>query len=262
MTGRIISTVLLWSLVAGTLYYFGEVAGVLLLGAFSCLAQFEFYTILSKLATRRPYVIAGLALGAGIVLGSYWVADWTTVLAIAMVAAYLILRLAPKPLRRVIAPTLLGLAIPLMLQFLVLSLRSFETLLVPVWLIAVSKFVDVGALLGGLAFGKTKLAPKISPGKTVEGAICGWALGMLVGVGIFEFLNLQEFGLHLNQILLAAVAMGPAAAGGDLLESWLKRKAGVKDSGNLLPGIGGILDLLDSLFLAVPVGYVMLMLAG
>jgi phosphatidate cytidylyltransferase len=101
---------------------------------------------------------------------------------------------------------------------------------------------DFVAFFGGRYLGRRKLAPRLSPGKTVEGAVAGVAAGTAVawygGLGVV-------FGV------LVAVA----AVVGDLFESWLKRRAGVKDSGNILPGHGGVLDRFDSLFLASPVAY-------
>lgn len=108
---------------------------------------------------------------------------------------------------------------------------------------------DSAAIFAGKAFGKHPLAPSISPKKTWEGAtanfaacvLAGWGAGYWVGVG-------SGWGV------LVGVLAGLCGQAGDLFESWLKRKASVKDSGSLLPGHGGILDRIDSLlFTAVPV---------
>lgn len=101
---------------------------------------------------------------------------------------------------------------------------------------------DIMAFLVGMVLGRRKLAPRLSPGKTVEGAVAG----VITAVAVAHWLGLSPlFG--------ALVAV--AAQGGDLFESWLKRRASVKDSGNILPGHGGVLDRFDSLFLAAPVAY-------
>ncbi|MCX8012342.1 MAG: phosphatidate cytidylyltransferase, partial [Desulfobacterota bacterium] len=111
---------------------------------------------------------------------------------------------------------------------------------------------DTFAFYGGKLLGKHKLSVKISPGKTIEGAI----LGLLGSVGIgylFTFLFFPKFA-RLNVICLTVI-LGVLSQLGDLWESVLKRKAMVKDSGRLLPGHGGILDRVDSLFFSVPFLY-------
>lgn len=121
---------------------------------------------------------------------------------------------------------------------------------------------DIAALYAGKAFGKHKLAPTISPKKTWEGSIASVAGSVIVAAGLLELADLLA---HWNYAALSysedpwgywlavAVLINVAAQVGDLAESALKRSAGVKDSGNLLPGHGGILDRIDALLLAAPV---------
>jgi phosphatidate cytidylyltransferase len=136
--------------------------------------------------------------------------------------------------------------IPFTLQFIVLMLMfdatSTENLAVCLWVIAVSKFCDVGALLTGMAIGRHKMSPVISPKKTWEGAIGGVFTSAGVGAAIAFF-------------ALIAAPLGIVTIISDLIESVIKRRAGSKDSGNLIPGIGGALDLADSLLLTAPVAY-------
>lgn len=104
---------------------------------------------------------------------------------------------------------------------------------------------DVAAYLVGSRFGRTRIAPRISPGKTWEGTLASFvAAGVVVLLWNRPFQGLPQWAA------LAAVLLGPSAFVGDLLESWMKRRAGVKDSGTLLPGHGGILDRIDSLLAA------------
>lgn len=115
----------------------------------------------------------------------------------------------------------------------------------PVWLILAvlsTWAADVTAYLVGSAFGRRRIAPSISPGKTWEGTIAGFAASALVVLAVAAFFGLPRFGAA-----IAAVGIGPVAFGGDLLESFVKRRAGVKDSGTIFPGHGGVLDRLDSL---------------
>jgi phosphatidate cytidylyltransferase len=119
-------------------------------------------------------------------------------------------------------------------------------------LLAIIMAADTLAFFFGHAFGRHRLAPDVSPGKTVEGALAG-VLG-----GVLGALAVRHYGLP--QVPLAhALALGACVAGmgivGDLDESLLKRWAGVKDSGRLFPGHGGALDRLDSLLFGGPILY-------
>jgi phosphatidate cytidylyltransferase len=116
---------------------------------------------------------------------------------------------------------------------------------------------DTAALSVGRAFGKHKLAPHVSPGKTWEGAAGSVAGAMLVG-GLYGHYLIPQASL--GEVLVLAMAGNIAGQVGDLCESALKRGAGVKDSGTLLPGHGGWLDRLDSSFFSVPVVYALLLL--
>jgi phosphatidate cytidylyltransferase len=94
----------------------------------------------------------------------------------------------------------------------------------------------------GSTFGRRRLAPRISPGKTWEGTIAGFAASALVVLAVAA-----TFGLPRVPAVVAALGIGPVGLAGDLLESAVKRRAGVKDSGTMFPGHGGVLDRLDSL---------------
>ena len=120
----------------------------------------------------------------------------------------------------------------------------------PVWLllaIGATWAADVGAYVVGSLAGRRKIAPRISPGKTWEGTFGGFGAAALAVLGIAAL-----FGLGRPEAAVAAVTIGPVAFAGDLLESWLKRRAGVKDSGSLFPGHGGMLDRIDSLLAVAP----------
>lgn len=106
---------------------------------------------------------------------------------------------------------------------------------------------DVGAYFAGRSFGRHKLAPRVSPGKTWEGVAGG-----LAGAALLTLAGALWFSLPLVPFVLLGVAVAVVSVIGDLTESLFKRHAGVKDSGNLLPGHGGILDRVDSLTAAAP----------
>jgi len=117
----------------------------------------------------------------------------------------------------------------------------------PAWValaIAVSFGNDTGAYFAGRAFGRHKLAPAISPGKTVEGAVGGLAANLLILFAARAFFMPE---LALRDTMLLAVPSAIVGPVGDLVESLLKRAAGAKDSGRLVPGHGGILDRIDAL---------------
>ena len=109
---------------------------------------------------------------------------------------------------------------------------------------------DTGAYFAGRTFGKRKLAPKVSPGKTVEGFIGGVSVALLISLIVY-YSNL--FNIKLYVFFISSFFAILASVLGDLTESMFKREAGIKDSGNLIPGHGGILDRIDSLTAAVPI---------
>ena len=110
---------------------------------------------------------------------------------------------------------------------------------------------DSGAYFAGRHLGKHKLAPTISPNKTVEGAVGGLLAGVAVAIGLGLWAGAGSAQLP-ALALVAALAVAVSIVG-DLVESLLKRQAGVKDSGHLIPGHGGILDRIDGVLAAVPV---------
>jgi phosphatidate cytidylyltransferase len=113
---------------------------------------------------------------------------------------------------------------------------------------------DIVAYLVGSAVGRRKIVPSVSPGKTWEGTFAGFAAAAVVVV----LAATRGFGEVFA--ITTAASIGPSAFAGDLLESWVKRRAGVKDSGALFPGHGGMLDRIDSLLAAAPVVALLLVL--
>jgi phosphatidate cytidylyltransferase len=131
------------------------------------------------------------------------------------------------------------------------------------WTIAVVVAGDAGAYFAGRAYGKRKLAPQISPGKTVEGAAGAVVAGIVFGLAFKALFDqvAPSLSAELGWVACGVIAAVLSVVGivGDLVESLLKRDAQVKDTAHLLPGMGGVLDRIDSNLLAIPVMYYLLL---
>ena len=119
--------------------------------------------------------------------------------------------------------------------------RADDGLALIFWIFIVTWATDIGAYFVGRAYGRAKLAPSISPGKTVAGLYGGIAAAAILGGAWAWFAKLNP------TLFVLAPLFALAAQGGDLFESWMKRRAGIKDSGGWLPGHGGLFDRLDGL---------------
>lgn len=117
---------------------------------------------------------------------------------------------------------------------------------------------DIGAYVVGRVVGGAKLAPSISPGKTRSGAVGGLVVAAVVGMG----LTVMAGGPEIWLVGVVAGILAVASQVGDLFESWVKRRSGVKDSGWLIPGHGGVLDRLDGVLAAAPVGVALVKILG
>jgi phosphatidate cytidylyltransferase len=127
------------------------------------------------------------------------------------------------------------------------------------WFVALIAVSDSAQYYTGRAFGRRKLAPAISPGKTTEGAVGGLVVAAIAGAALSSF-GLPNAGVAAGAALAGTLAI--AGMVGDLFESMLKRAAGVKDSSALIPGHGGVLDRIDSYLFAAPIFYVYLIARG
>lgn len=275
MLSRIISTLTLWTVILGILWFFGAHGAVVLVVVLSGLTLHEFYGMAAKLG-GRPFRWMGqlfslLITGVPYVLAYYY--DEPAIIA-SLPVGFLVLALIACCFRvlgerdltsrvEAITSTVIGLLyVPFMLHFLVAILmregHEGDNLILCLWTVAVSKFCDVGALLSGLAFGKHQMAPLISPKKTWEGAVGGVLISAGVGAAIAWFGS--EYLPPTFTPLVAALLAAPIAVltiVSDLIESALKRRADTKDTGALIPGIGGAFDLTDSLILTAPAAYFM-----
>ena len=144
--------------------------------------------------------------------------------------------------------------IPGLFSYLIL-IRDGRELDGALWILFILVVVfagDIGALYAGTFWGRHKLSPTVSPNKTIEGSLGGLAANILLG-SIFKMVVFPE--LNWGVCLLFFISLGAMGQMGDLFESGLKRVAGIKDSGGLLPGHGGILDRADATMFAAPVAY-------
>jgi len=169
-----------------------------------------------------------------------------------------------------IATTLLGvLYIPFLLSFFIKllwlgypvghSLEGGDARWLIVYMLLVVKWTDGGAYFTGRAFGKHKLFPRLSPKKTWEGLMGGLATGIVVSL-LYYFISTGgpgkfDFGLELHDAIILGLLIGIFGVLGDLVESMLKRAAGVKDSSKAIRGMGGVLDVMDSPLFAAPLVY-------
>jgi phosphatidate cytidylyltransferase len=126
------------------------------------------------------------------------------------------------------------------------------------YFILITKFSDTGAYAVGSLIGKHKMIPRVSPGKTWEGFAGALVVSTCASVLFVHLLKEKMAGMNLAHAAILGLLLGLSAVVGDLIESIFKREAGVKDSGRFLPGIGGILDLLDSLLFNAPIMYLYL----
>jgi phosphatidate cytidylyltransferase len=162
---------------------------------------------------------------------------------------------AQGAMRDATATVALAIYIGGMLSFL-LMLRTEVSAWWIAGLVLIVKSCDIGAYFTGMCIGRHKLIPWLSPAKTIEGLIGGLVTSGLVGWATLAVLGSPTpEPMHTAMMILMGVLLGGAGQCGDLAMSLLKRDAGIKDSSSLLPGMGGVMDVLDSLLLAAPVAW-------
>ncbi|MFO7706654.1 MAG: phosphatidate cytidylyltransferase [Desulfobacterales bacterium] len=238
----------------------GAVLGVLVAAA-CLLSQYEYFRITCPPGTRTrtdPILVAGYGFGAGLIAAAHaGRPEWLVlVMAFDVMACGLIGVFRFPSDRRVVelvAKQIQGLCyIGLPLALLILLRMSPQG---TTWVFLVCAVIfagDTAALYAGTIWGRHKLSPAISPGKTVEGAAAGLAANLAVAAA-GKALFLPEMGW--GACVLFALSAGIMGQIGDLFESQLKRVSNVKDSGGILPGHGGVLDRIDALLFAAPVAY-------
>ena len=224
------------------LAHLGRPMGASVSPAFTALAAAAFCVLMS---TRPPAealhrdLIVALVIGVTIAAGLITLASTTPGPGTYVSIAVLLL-----------APFYVGL--PLGTMAWIREAKGYPAL---VWLIGVIALSDTAQYYVGTMLGRRKLAPVVSPGKTIEGAIGGFVIAPIAGVLIGRW-AMPELPMGVTVVLAAGLAMFGMA--GDLFESLLKRSAGAKDSSALIPGHGGVLDRIDAYLFAAPVFYLFL----
>jgi phosphatidate cytidylyltransferase len=269
---RVFSSILLWSIVIAVMWFLRNDGVVLLATLVSVLTVREFFQLM-RASGYTPFDKLGALCGGLITLAPWIEARWHwpahLFLAVSLVifAVRLLGERTPENRVESLCSTLFGLFyVAFMLQYFVRivtplpgdTVSAQGRLFLCLWLIATSKFCDMGALLTGFAIGRHKMSPQISPKKTWEGAVGGVIASMGIGA-LLAWWARQDFPPHMTPLNAALMAAPIAVLGivGDLVESAIKRRANMKDSGSLIPSMGGFFDMSDSLILTAPIGYLL-----
>jgi phosphatidate cytidylyltransferase len=278
---RLITTVILWTVVIAALFSKYELVSN---GVFICLIMVlavsglaEFYGMAEKRGLAC-FKWCGLAGGVLLMLGTFLhltghlgmydspsrANDFETGFVILFVLGLCVRQFLSKTNPEgivAISVTLFGLMyVPWLLNF-IQNINFFpvvEGKYFLLYFILITKFSDMGAYVVGSLIGRHKMIPRISPGKTWEGF--GGAIVVSTGASLafVHFFGAHMYGMNTLHAIILGVVLSSTAVIGDLIESLFKREAGVKDSGSFFPGIGGILDLLDSLLFNAPIMYLYL----
>lgn len=287
---RLFSGVVLGALFVGSALFLPQIWVWAVIVLVSTLGQLEFYILANK-AGIPVFRVLGVACGLGMISATYYTAGplpedmaagykWES---IALLASFMLIfgrqffqKDNVKSIE-IIGATLLGIVyVPFLLNFATRiafgwtgthnAFRMSETgRLLILYLLIVVKVTDIGAFFVGSVAGRHKLIPRISPGKTWEGLFGGIAMAVAASCS-FCHLTGGRFGviqMDMKHAVILGVILSLAGVLGDLFESMIKRTAAIKDSGSVIPGMGGVLDVIDSVLFGAPAlyGYVTLFLA-
>ncbi len=278
MLARIFSTLVIWIIAVVAIIYGKSYGFTAMIMALSLAVNYEICTLLRK-SDYKPIlwyvqVVTILIFACSInnpILPkqmNFCIGD--LVFTTALVPLFIMIVKDPYGdyVKHTIAPTVATIFIsPFMLKFYALVASSdssaYSNTMFAVWIISAAKFSDIGAYVIGCAFGRHKMAPTMSPNKTWEGAIGGILSSAVIGATLAWICG--KYGIFFKEItpLVAAIIsipIGMVAIVSDLLESVFKRRMGVKDSGAIIPGIGGAFDLADSLILCAPLAYLVFLI--
>ncbi|HEY5791742.1 MAG TPA: phosphatidate cytidylyltransferase [Chthoniobacterales bacterium] len=270
---RLGSTLTLWAVILAGIFAGYEIGFFILIAGLGLMALWEYFKMLGD--ARIPHFrLTGMWTGALFMTGGFLFCrqsggagyEFET----AALAGFLIIAFARQMFERAreresleaIAYTVFGLLyIPWLFNFI----TKIVFLLPPLangqpvgqyyvlYLLLVTKFSDMGAYVFGMLFGKHPFAPHISPKKTWEGFAGALFTAMLGSFGLYFLMPQKLAAFSLTDVAILGLLLGFAAVAGDLAESIVKRSTNAKDSSHLLPGIGGTLDLIDSLLFTAPI---------
>jgi phosphatidate cytidylyltransferase len=235
---------------------------LVLIGAVSAVAAWEFSELASKLSAKLGHLFIAFSSAIALFVGFFGVNFDSALMALATLIWIVLIIVARVLLMRGKASFgLYGWVFGLfycgfLLSFLFRIYEPADGFYLLTWLLALVWGFDMGAFVTGKLIGKHKLAPSISPNKTWEGVVGGFVFAFIAGLlsQLWVPLNLESSALLLHSLALAVIVTFFGQLG-DLLESRMKRMAGLKDSGNLFPGHGGLLDRIDALLLVTPFFY-------
>jgi len=278
---RLASSVVLWTVILAAMFsgqrFIADGVFVLLIAFLAMAGLVEFYGLAQKRGLAC-FKVSGILGGVLLMCGTFahlqgWlgisnsparVNDFETSFLILFVLGLsirqLFSRLNPEGLSA-ISVTMFGLMyVPWLLNFIqkINFFPGVEGKYFLLYFILLTKFSDMGAYVVGSLLGRHKMIPRISPGKTWEGFVGAIVISTGASVVFVHFLGRHLAGMNLGHAIVLGIILSFTAVIGDLIESLFKRECGAKDSGHVLPGIGGVLDLLDSLLFNAPIMYLYL----
>ena len=247
MRSRVITSIIAIAIVLLFIFLGKEYFGSLVF-AVICILSYEYFK-LARVHGYSPFTVLGIILNAIIVIGLYFF-DVNSIM-YSLFSSFIIIFLISMFSRR-IEHSLVDLSITAM------SIAYFPLLafLIPMYAMQGGKMLvlfsliliwcnDTFSFFGGMLFGRHKLARSISPNKTVEGAAVGLVVAVVIATFIGQFFGISDIWVRLS----SGIIVGCFAQIGDLFESYIKRRFNTKDSGNILPGHGGLMDRTDSIIL-------------
>jgi phosphatidate cytidylyltransferase len=271
---RLASWIVLWLATLFLIYSNWRTPSLICMGILALLGQWEFYRAQEEKG-HKVFKQSGLFCGAVLFFVSWFFLihqpkeaglvhlGIEMVLGFTVLGAFIRLVVRQEVHRAPIttaALTVLGLMyVPFLFNFVALlafmPLDPAENRFLLIYLLAVTKFSDVGAYVIGSVFGRHKMIPRISPGKTWEGFAGAILTSLIISVVITHFMEGHAPSLSFTSSIVLGILLPLVSVVGDLAESVVKRDASIKDSGHTIPGIGGVLDLIDSILFTAPVLY-------
>jgi phosphatidate cytidylyltransferase len=271
---RLASWVALWVMCIWFVFSGWDLGSLLLISFFGLAGQWEFYKAQEEKG-HKVFKQSGLLCGALIfaITGYFLILNPAKsgfvhfgvelVLVFALLGALIRLVVVPETHREPIitaALTLFGLLyVPFLFNFVTLLALSpgdpHQNRFLLIYLLAVTKFSDVGAYIIGSLIGKHKMIPRVSPGKTWEGFAGAILTSLAFSIVLTHFMGGRVPAISFADSIILGLLLPLVSVVGDLAESVVKRDASIKDSGRTIPGIGGALDLIDSILFTAPVLY-------